>query len=284
MPNPYLDAIVLLGWLDSEEAVEFLRKDCIFELPLTEGEAKEKWGGYRQRVDALQPREARAPELLHLTNKEKESARRFLAEMYRNGIRNIRDVIKIDPSSLVLHQLVVVLDKAGEYQGRVSSMDGWIRECLPTKLTEHQLQVTFKQSGTNSSMDVSLPHGEFFFAQNPMTGAFQVVQGGRHVTVQSFDHRMLLTAGYHRTYARVSCATPEANERPVLVALVRETLPSSQSALAGNKRLSALRGLRPPLFGDFLDDRLFMRVRLRKKRYALEVRARVVALDVEGGT
>ncbi len=284
MPNPSLDAIVLLGWLDREEAVQFLRKDCIFDLPPTEDEAKEKWEGYHQRVDALQPRAAKAPEFLHLTNKEKQSAGRFLAEMYRNGIRNIRDVIKIDPTSLVVHQLVVILDKAREYQDRVTSIDGWIRDCLPTRLTEHQLQVTFKQSGTNSSMDVSLPHGEFFFAQNPMTGAFQIVQGGRHVTVQSFDHRMLLTAGYHRTYARVSCAMPEANERPVLVALVRDTLPSSQSALAGNKRLSDLRGLRPPLFADFLDDRLFMKVRLRKKRYALEVRARVVALDVEVGT
>jgi hypothetical protein len=226
----------------------------------------------------------RAPELQHLTDREEESARKFLAQMYRNGVRNIRNVIKIDPTLLVVHQLVIVLDKAREYQGRLKTMDGWIRECLPTRMVEHQLQVKFMQSGTNSSMDVSLPHGEFFFAQNPMTGAFQVVQGGRHVTVQSFDHRMLLSAGYHRTYARVACATPEANERPVLAALVRDTLPSSQSALAGNKRLADLRGLRPPLFADFLDESLFMKVRLREKRYALEVRARVVAHNVESGS
>ena len=64
-------------------------------------------------------------------------------------------------------------------------------------------------------MNVDLPHGEFTLAFNPAISQFAVQENMRYVTaweVQQFD-RMFLWAGYHRSYARMVNAAPDANVR-----------------------------------------------------------------------
>jgi hypothetical protein len=276
---PALDGIALLGWMSEREAIDFLQKDCSFPEPLSNEDAVTLWQEYRARVQALPERDAIAPTRRPLTRQENEIARRFKAFVYQMGGRDITDVIKIDLRGLVVHQRTIVLNKSDEYRSKVNTAEGWIRECLPSRVINTSLSGMTKREGTKTTGEIKLPHGEFFFDMNPQTGLWSVIQAMRHVTVMGFDSRMTLHAGYHRSFARIANAVPDAIESPVLVALTSATLRSSQSALAANTFLSEMRGLRPPLLSDFLNERLFIKVKLRRKRYELQIKAEVVPLD-----
>jgi hypothetical protein len=186
---------------------------------------------------------------------------------------NIKDVIKIDPSGLIAHQLLVVEERAIGYQTAVSTMQGWINQTLAAQQQPHQIQLRF---GMNA-MDVDVPHAEFVvvFAN----GTYQVQELARFVSVTAFDQRMLLHAGYHRSYARMSGIAPDAIDRSVLVVVVTdgEFLVSPSSPNQGVRAMCC--GLRPPLFADFFDDGFFMRVPLKRKRFTLQVRGQMVPVD-----
>lgn len=161
-----------------------------------------------------------------------------------------------------------------------------MEECLPTSLTNPQVPTTFRQQKFNSAADIDLPHAEFFFGPGP--NGFGPIQFLRHVTVMNVGPRMLLWAGYHRSYARMLSTTPTAADRSALFALTSKILvPPAPNPATGVTALGAgagldLFGLRPALLGDFFTDGLFMRVNLRRKRYQLQVRSTWVALDDTG--
>ena len=72
---------------------------------------------------------------------------------------------------------------------------------------------------------------------------------------------MLLWAGYHRSYARMARAVPEAMVRSALMVLTTDgTLDTSPGAPDQGLR-AIICGDAPPLFADFLDDRLVMKVK-----------------------
>ncbi len=127
-------------------------------------------------------------------------------------------------------------------------------------------------------MDIRVPHMEFCFVFIPKEG-FQIQELARHVSVTAYGDRMILWAGYHRSYARMTSANPEAIERSLLAVLTTDAdfVLSPDSPNHGLRAM--VRGLRPPLFADFLDERFFMDVRLRKKRFELQIRANIVAID-----
>jgi hypothetical protein len=110
---------------------------------------------------------------------------------------------------------------------------------------------------------------------------FQIQEQARHVSVTAYDNRLLLWAGYHRSYARIASANPEGMDRSLLVVLTTDAtfLFSHDSPNQGLRAM--LCGLRPPLLGDFLDESLFMRVKLRRRRYELQIRAKVVSINDE---
>src|SRR5438309_8090538 len=103
-----LNGIALLGWMDRNQAVIFLRNDCVFDHQLTEQEAETLWLGYHQRVEALPEREALAPQPVNLAPSEQAHAARFMAFMRQIGNRDIQRVVKVDPFQLVAHQYYVV--------------------------------------------------------------------------------------------------------------------------------------------------------------------------------
>ncbi len=164
------------------------------------------------------------------------------------------------------------------YEKKTDTARGWNRECLPTIPVTSSIQIISKREGTKTSGVSRLPHGEFFFEMNQQTGLWSINEGAKHVTVLKFDKRMALHAGYHRSVARLKNAFPEAIDRPVLVALTSATLLSSQSTVEGEAVVREMRGLRPPLLADFLDDRLFMRVKLLRKRYEMQIKGEVVPI------
>jgi len=270
-----LDAVVLLGWMPCDVAVRFLRKECGFDPALTEDQAKALWQKYRDVVDSLDPRVADAPVPLPLNSSEKQRATKFLEHWRKIGAQNILDVIKIDPMKLIVHQLYVVTDHANDYVSPVGTIDGWMDKAVSVGSGQHQLQI---RSAPNA-IDVDLPHGEFGFGFIPNRG-FQIQEWARHVSVTAFNGRMLLWAGYHRSYARMCNAAPDAIERSLPMVLTTDGVFTVSPTSPNQGLRDMLCGPRPPIFADFFDERFFIRAPLRKKRYELQIRATLVAVNV----
>jgi hypothetical protein len=90
---------------------------------------------------------------------------------------------------------------------------------------------------------------------------------------------MMLWAGYHRSYARMVSMAPEAIDRSLVVALTEDGNFKVSPASPNHGEREMLTGGRPPLFSDFFAEGFFMKVKLRKKRFELQIRAQITALD-----
>jgi hypothetical protein len=267
-----MPAKVLLGWLPKEAAIQFLG-ECVFDEPMPPERAENVWSQYRDRVAALPDRNCTSPAVVPLTQEEKNHASNF-KQFHRQNV-NVRDVIKINPLNLVTHQPYVNLDQSGKYRQDAVSASRYARHSLAIAHGSHNMNM---HSGLNM-MDITVPHGEFAFVFNQQMGQFQVLELARHISVTRFQDRMLLWAGYHRSYAFMDRENPEGIERSLLVALTTDAdfLVSPQSPNQGLRAIVC--GLRPPLFRDFFDRDLFMDVNLKRKRWVLQVRAACVGID-----
>jgi hypothetical protein len=273
-----VDAVILLGWMERNVAVNYIRNECIFDRQVGEQEAEQLWLTYHDRVQAMPVREAAAPERLPLTNEEQAAADKFLTFHRRNfpGGGSVRDVIKVNPLGLVAHQSYIVLDRSRSYMDNASAKTWCARYTLITERPAQQIQM---RHGMNVA-DVAIPHQEFSLVYNTDASRFEVEELAKHAGVSAFGNRMILWSGYHRAYARMVSAKPDGMERSSLLVALTTDADFLVSAQSPNQGLRAvICGPRPPLFGDFFDDRFSMRTKLRKKRYELQIRAQVVAIN-----
>lgn len=266
-------AKIMLGWLPKESAVQFLTTECIFNEPMDSEQAERIWAQYHERVEALPERNCLAPQPIPLSREEQAIADNFMRSHRQNV--NVRGVIKINPLNLVTHQPHVNLNQCANYSHDAISAARYAKHSLAIAQGVHNLAI---RAGLNL-MDVDVPHGEFAFVFNQNAGQFQILELARHVSVTTFQNRMLLWAGYHRSYAFMANANPDGIERSLLVALTTDAdfLVSPQSPNQGLRAIVC--GLRPPLFRDFLDANFFMEVNLKRKRWVLQVRAACVGID-----
>ncbi len=277
MPPQTVAAIVLLGWMERDAATRYLRDECVFDPPMTEEQAKNLWAQYRNAVEALPERDIRAPGRLLLSDAEAEGCGRFLAfHRQRGRLSPILDVVKVNPMGLVAWQNYVVLDRAQAYMEHADARTWGVRTCLALPGPGGNIRL---RCGLNN-VTAEIPHSEFCFTYVPNSG-FQIMEHARHVSITAFHDRMLLFSGYHRSYARMASANPEGRERSLLAALTTdgEFLVSPDSPNQGLRAM--LYGPRPPLFADFFDERFFIRVKLRKRRFELRIQAQVMAIDEE---
>lgn len=273
-----VEAVVLLGWMDRDAAVRLLCNDCVFEPPLTENQASETWQRYRDAVNGLPERPALAPASLPLNAVETQHKQTFLRAARAAGGQNIRDVLKIDVRGCVVHQVVVIVERARDYAQVMRTNEARIRHSLGM----HAVPTTQFQIATGpNAVNVQIPHAEFMFTFLNPPGTFAIQEMAKQITVTSFDQRLVLWAGYHRSFALAMNEYPDAIDRSLMVALATDAdfIFSSPSPNQGLRDM--LRGLRPPLFADFFDERFFMTVRLRKKRCELHIRAKVEWINVD---
>lgn len=270
-----VDAVILPGWKTRDEAVTYLQNDCVFDPQLTDQQAEDFWRPYRDRVEALGQRKAAAPQRVGLSGKEQQWADNFLQTFRARGAKNIRDVMKIDPMALVVHQHYVLTDRADRYSKTIKNKDSWMHECLNSNPPPPRNIQIYPGAG---SINVMVPHMEFMFGFDQRTG-FAVQELLRLVTVTEFQNRLLLWSGYHRSYARTMSMVPDAIDRSILVVLTTDGAFMVGQASPNQGLRDTLCGLCPPLFKDFFDPDFFMRVKLREKRFELQIRAQVVAID-----
>jgi hypothetical protein len=273
-PPQTVDGIVLLGWKAEAEALKFLMDHCVFDEPLGQDAARVIWQQYHSAVESLPERAALAPPRLPMTGYYELEAVKEFKRKWR-GVPNILGVVKIDPMGLVVHQLKIVVERSHTtYRSKVDSMNGWLKHGLFGDEATPSLNIR----AAMNAVDVELPHAEFVLGFNPGRG-FTIEQMARHVNVTEFGNRMMLWAGYQRSYARMLSMAPDAIDRSLVVALTADGNFKVSPLSPNQGEREMLTGLRPPLFGDFFDDRLVMKVKLRKKKFELHVRAALVEID-----
>jgi hypothetical protein len=271
-----LDGVVLLGWKTRDAALDLLQNSCHFDPPLTDSAGEALWAEYRGRVNERRGREIQPPERRPFTGEEQRLIERFRDTMKASRI-SVGDVIKVDPVRLVVHQLEITTAQSDAAARRLRTASDWSLEFLVSRAS---LTAPPKVKHVPNAIDLELPHGEWLLNFDPVRG-FMVTEGGRHVGVTTMNSRLALWSGYHRTYAAVVHA--RSREPGILAVVEDEALALEAPRTCG---LRAARSDNPPIFDDFLNPDLALRVQFRRKRFTMQVRARMVVSDaaVPGST
>ena len=262
MPNT-LEGIVLLGWLEKADAISFLQNACWFDPQLTDQQAEALWQPRQQAVQALPQRNVQPPKRLPIPNASQPWVNQFIA---RTRGPEVLDVLNIDPRGLAIHQFYVAVDRANEHAQNIGNSQ-WTRTCLQIDRPIAQLPIRTE----GNIVKVSVPHGEHILALNG--GAFQIQQGGGFISVCEINGRMILKAGYHRSFALVrgSMKELEAKDTSLLVALTATAPPNLSPQFPTQGLRTTVLGSCPPLFSDFFNDSLAMKVKLRRKKYEYHI-------------
>jgi len=251
-----MDAVLLLAWMERDEAVLWLRDHCWFDPQLTEAKAEEIWKVYRDRGNALPERIIEPPQRFPIPAAQRQLVLQFLAR-FRGP--EVLDVIKVNPMDLVVYQRYVVTDRCDHH---VQQPGVWARKFLVIDRPAANLPGRIE----NGILKFALPHAEHLIGIQP-DGAFRIQQSDGYVALSEIGGRLLLKAGYHRSFAfaRALMNEPDASEKCALFALTR-SLPPDLAPNCPNQGLrTSVLGTRAPLLRDFFDRDLAMEVKLRKK-------------------
>ena len=262
--------VVLLGWKTRDRALAMLQQDCEFDPPLNDHDAEALWAQYRERVNAVRGRPVRAPAPLVFTDDEQRLVADFLQDQARHG-GSVRNVVKVDPLGLVAHQLEITTARSASLSERLQTPADWALECLCPAPSAERPSIRHAPN----SMDVDLPHGEWALVFDAKLGLV-LGEAARCITVTTIEPYLVLWSGYHRTYASIACR-PKGGAT-VLAAVVDDP---GVAAAARSCGLRAVGSGNPPVFSDFFDPELALPVRFRAKRFTMEIRARMVAANVE---
>jgi len=267
-----LEGLVLLGWMEKNDAVTYLLEHCWFDPQVTNEQAQVMWEGFRHTVEQLPERQIAAPVRRPIPNHSEAWVNRF---MVATRGPEVIQVINVDPRELVVYQFYVAVDRADHHAQNVGN-HRWTQ----TSLQFDRPGAALPLRGEDGIIKVSLPHPEHGFVVRP-DGLFQIQQGGNFVSVCEVEGRMILKAGYHRSFAfaRATMNELDARDKSLLVALTATAPPQLSPLFPMQGLRTTVLGLRPPLFSDFFNDSLAMRVKLRRKRYEMHLRVELKQID-----
>src|SRR5262252_3098754 len=102
---PTVDGVLLLGWMEKDEAIYWLVNECYFDPPLTEQQAIEIWEKYKKAVEALPERTPQKPQQVAIAPSIQPIVHNFIA---RTRGSEVIGVLNINPLGLLVYQLYVV--------------------------------------------------------------------------------------------------------------------------------------------------------------------------------
>jgi hypothetical protein len=263
------NGLVLLGWKTRDRALAFLQQECEFDPPLNDDAAEQLWARFRGRVNALRGRPMSPAVALPFGRDERRVVDQFVRHNERHG-GTVREVMKLNPLSLVAHQLELATGRSMAAAERLHSESDWAKECLCP--AGSSIRPTVR--AVPNSVDVDLPHGEWALLFDAQAGLV-LGEAARCIAVTTIGPHHVLWSGYHRTYAAAACR-PDG-ERTVLAAIVDVDLAS----FARSCGLRAVQSDNPPIFADFFNADLALPVRFRARRFTMQIRAKVVADHIE---
>lgn len=270
MPPATVDAIVLLGWMEQDEAVTFLQDQCWFDPPLDRQQAEALWVQYHGRVQGMPVRNPQPTQRYPIPHAHQALIAEFLRRFRGNS--DVTDVLNVNPMDLAAYQTVVVTDRADHHHNQAG---GWARKTLVIDRPASNLPMRIERD----TIKLILPHAEHMIGQQS-DGAFRIIQFAGFVSVIDLGGgRLLLKAGYHRSFAfaRAVMNEPDARDKLELVALTTSLPPQLSPGFPQPGLRTMVFGSRAPLFSDFFVPDLAMTVKLRKKRW--ETHIRITAVD-----
>jgi hypothetical protein len=260
-----LQAKLLLGWMSQHEAVDALNS-CVFDPPYTKKKAIALWKKYRDKVQALPPRNLAVCNSINLTECEKAPVESHCKAMQAGPMGHfVSCVAKVAPENLVARQYYVIAEKAEQYAETMKDEQTRINHFLGIGMEFKGALPPPRVLGR--LLKVDLPHAEF--VPIPIPNGFTFRERDRYVTGAQIDGgRMMLWCGYHRTYAIQllrQAGGDAAGAAPLLT--VMTGMPDVQAFLASRTAVrDCVLGERPALLRDFLDSDLCLTVNLRKTR------------------
>jgi len=267
-------AVIMPDLLAREDAIKFLTSECV-EPRIDAAQATEVWERCHRQREELPERNVAAPGPLPLNPEERAAADAFLHRFRQAKAANILDVIKFDPRRCVVWQHAIITERSDTYAGNMAVPQARLQHCLGAHANPGgQVPIISRPNDIRARV----PHAEYMFNfLNPQ--GFQIQELAKHISVTAFDNRLLLYAGYHRSFAVMTSEYPDGMDRSLIAVLTSDgdAVLSPQSPNQGVREI--VRGLRPPLFEDFLDERFCMRVRLRKKRCELWIQGQIKWFD-----
>lgn len=286
---PTIQTRVLPGWMTRDNAISFFTNQCVPSR--SPEEAIAVWKEYRNRASKLPLDRGSSCARLPLDAEDQSHAQQFMDFLNAQvGGHSVSDVIKVDISQMIVHQYEVITERSMAYANKNRSDADWRTELLPPNHPpqaqvgmQFSLGIPHNAHPMSSQIVIDLPHSEFAFlpAQNGFFGPSQFM---RYVSVCERAQKILLKAGYHRSFARLTSAPP-ATVPTALVALERNTWvlpvnhpPDGAGVTVGATELHPS-GRIPALFSDFVTDGLFMDVLQRRKRFQLRVQSTWTAID-----
>ena len=260
--------------MDREQAIKFLAEDCVFSTPLKLDAARELWESRKAIVEKLSSGELPLARNLPLSAADLKAARKFRSKHPDAG--SVVDFVRLNPMDLIVHQLWVSTAISGGYRDKVTP-DKW----LSTALLDPPSNSRLKSLREGDTIVVDLPHAEFFL-DGPLQPDEQirVSEADGFITVAVHEGRALLLRGYHRTFACAQLSLEAVNAPHGVLFGVSNQLLSIGSA--ADDILSIMTGPRPPRMADFFDDRFFLPVTLRKRRYQMRIHCEMAEIDEEG--
>jgi len=259
----------LLGWMDKHEAMGALRA-CVFTPRLNSKKLMALWKHYRDKVNALAPRNVTPIVEQALSAMEVPIVQQYLAGLNAGpkAAFNPR-VIKIHPGDMVARQFQVVTERSDLYGQQMQNDLTRVNHCLGIGLACNGQQFPTRLINPKITA-IDLPHFEFTLLPVGVVHGqvrCQLVEWDRYITAFSTDQgRMVLWGGYHRTYALLCQLAGDASGGAPLVT-VMTGMPDVVNFLTNPSFVrDAVLGDRPALLRDFLDEELFIEVDLRKRR------------------
>jgi len=262
-----LAARALLGWMDRQQALKFLMEDCLFNPPPTLAIAQEIWESRKAIVEDLPPEEPLPVRKLPLSAADLKAAQKFRGK--HPNAPHVVDFVRLNPMDLVLHQLWISTAIANRYRDTVTP-DKWLQTALLNPPSSDRLQ-SWREGDT---IVFDLPHSEFFLdGPTPPYGHLRVAEAEAFVTVSFHADRPLLLRGYHRTFACARFARETVNAPHGVLFGVSNQLAAIGSEADEIRKM--MEGPRPPRMADWFDERLFLPVTLRRRRYRMRVHCEV---------
>jgi hypothetical protein len=261
-------AKLLLGWMPRAEALLFLTNSCVFKTPMTEESAVGLWQTYKAKVAALPKRTCNVAKSIKLNRREQEAIADF-KKSPKHSTDTIHDVVKMDPSGLVLHQFYVVTERSEEYVKLMHNDRQRIKHSFG--LDKQEIETV-----TNGSITLlKFPHFEYDVKTGVLPDGrptINIVEWPRYISAVRREDRILLWGGYHRIYAFLSNSfsktEPDGPDDPPLVTLI--THPGVEQFFSAASERPDVRdcvlGDCPALFSDFFNPDLFMEVSFVKRQ------------------
>src|SRR5437868_2052285 len=117
---PTLDALLLLGFMEKDEAIPYLLEQCWFDPALSNQQAEELWKKYREKVELLPDRKVERPAQYSIPPSRQALVGDFLRRL--KGPEVLR-VININPLNLLVYQFYVVADRADHHAQHIGGVN-----------------------------------------------------------------------------------------------------------------------------------------------------------------